>query len=335
MHGRRHGIHTFRRPGGAAVSTLALGALPFGAGVDEPTSFALLDRFVEAGGTFIDTADCYCFWVAGRTGRESEELLGRWLASRKNRDGLVISTKLGAQPDPELATTWPRNAEGLSAKTVRAAAEGSLRRLGTDHVDVLFAHLEDRSVDFVETVGAFADLVADGLIGQAGVSNHPTSRIKQARAAAVELGVPGYTAVQQRHSFLTPKPGASFEIQEAADDDLLALVRAQDDLSMMAYTALLEGALVREDRPLPRQYQTPQNERRRAALWRTAQEAGVTRAQLALAWVLRGDPQIIPVLGVSTLSQLDDALGAPAVPADALAALAVAVDEAEAEAGAE
>jgi aryl-alcohol dehydrogenase-like predicted oxidoreductase len=323
----------FGGPGGPRVSTLALGALGFGTNVDEATSFAILDRFREAGGTFLDTADCYSFWIDGATGRESEELLGRWLAARGCRDELAIATKLGAQPDPALGPTWPRNAEGLSAATVRAAAEGSLKRLGTDHVDVLFSHIEDPSVMFYETVGAFAELMAEGKVTVAGVSNHTTSHVKAARAAAQEMGVPGYTAVQQRHGYLRALPGASFPSpQEAADDELLALVHGAE-LSMMAYSALLAGAIVREDRPLTRQYQSPENAARLAALWRVADQAGVTRTQLALAWLLRGGTPIVPVLGVSSVAQLDEALGALTVPPDAIAALATAADEAVATLG--
>ncbi|NUR62315.1 MAG: aldo/keto reductase [Catenulispora sp.] len=318
-------------PGGPRISTLALGVMTFGAVVEEATSFAILDRFREAGGTFIDTADCYCFWIEGRTGRESEELLGRWLAARGCRDDVVLSTKVGAQPDPALAGTWPRNAEGLSNATVRAAADGSLERLRTDHVEILFAHIQDLSVELRETVGAFAELITDGKIGAAGVSNHPTSVIRTARAAAAELAVPPYTAVQQRHSFLRPRPGASFYgygPQVAADEELLALVRTSPDLSMMAYSFLIEGALVREDRPLPWQYDTAQNQARRQALWRVAAEAGVTRTQLALAWLLRGETDIVPIIGVSSVAQLDDALGALDVPPDAVAELVEAAEEA-------
>lgn len=313
---------TFGGPNGPRVSTLALGVMMFGTTIDEPTSFAILDRFREAGGTFLDTADCYAFWIDGATGRESEELLGRWLAARGCREEMVISTKLGAQPDPKLASTWPRNAEGLSAPVVRAAAEGSLQRLGTDHVEVLFSHIEDRSVRYHETVGAHAELIAEGKVAVAGVSNHPTSRIKRARAAAEELGVPGYTAVQQRHSYLRARPGASFTSpQEPADDELLAMVRA-GELSMMAYATLLEGSLVREDRPLDHNYQNPENEQRLKTLWRVAAEAGVTRTQLALAWLLHGDPAIVPVIGVSSVAQLDDCLAAVDVPREAVKALA-------------
>jgi aryl-alcohol dehydrogenase-like predicted oxidoreductase len=319
---------TFGGPNGPHVSTLALGVMMFGTTIDEPTSFAILDRFREAGGTFLDTADCYAFWIDGATGRESEDLLGHWLAARGCREEMVISTKLGAQPDPAHAATWPRNAEGLSAPVVRAAAEGSLRRLGTDHVEVLFSHIEDRSVTYHETAAAYAELIAEGKVAVAGVSNHPTSRIKRARAAAGELGVPGYTAVQQRHSYLRALPGASFSSpQEPADDELLAMVR-DGEVSMMAYSTLLEGTLVREDRPLDRNYQSPANEQRLKTLWSIAQQAGVTRTQLALAWLLHGDPAIVPILGVSSVAQLDDCLGAMDVPREAVKALAEALAEA-------
>ncbi|WP_194897759.1 aldo/keto reductase [Catenulispora pinisilvae] len=324
---------TFGGAAGPRVSTLALGAMMMGTRIDEPTSFAILDRFREAGGTFLDTADCYAFWVDGATGHESEDLLGRWLAARGCRAEMVIATKVGAQPDPAYSAPWPRDAEGLSAPAIRTAAEGSLARLGTDHVEVLFAHIEDKSVTFAETAGAFGELIAAGKAAVAGVSNHPTPHVKRARAAAEAQGVPGYTAVQQRHAYLRAVPGASFTSpQEPADDELLAMVRG-GELSMMAYATLLEGSLVRADRPLSREYQSPENQRRLEIMWRIADGAGVTRTQLALAWLLSGDPAIVPVVGVSSVAQLDDVLGAVDVPRAVVTALAEAVAETPAEAG--
>ncbi|WP_034263091.1 aldo/keto reductase [Actinospica robiniae] len=311
-------------PGGPQISTLCLGTLPFGSAVDEATSFAILDRFREAGGTFLDTADCYAFWREGCTGRESELLLGRWLADRGCRDELVISTKVGAQPVGTTGggnvgeLTWSRTAEGLSRRVVASATEGSLGRLGIERIDLLFAHIEDRNVEFVETVGAFGELIERGVVGMAGVSNHPTSRIRQARAAAAELGVPGYRVVQQRHSFLRPNPGASFTNQEAADEELLRYVGEQPDMSLMAYSVLQDGAFVRADRPIARQYQSPGNAERIRSLRKVAEQAGVTPNQLALAWLLRGTPAVVPVLGVSTVAQLEEALGACEVPAQAV-----------------
>lgn len=113
---------------GPLSSVLCLGALPFGTTVDETISFAILDRFVEAGGTFIDTANNYSFWIDGATGDESEALLGRWFAARRNRDRILLASKVGARPErPGLGL---EAAEGLSAKAIRAGIDGSLRRLG-------------------------------------------------------------------------------------------------------------------------------------------------------------------------------------------------------------
>lgn len=154
-------------------SPLVLGAMLFGITVDESTSFALLDRFVERGGVWIDTADCYSFWAsASGRGGESEALLGRWLTARPGmRDLVKISTKVGA--DPDKPGTWPANREGLSARVVREATHRSLDRLGTDRVDLLWAHMEDRTVPIEETVTAMSRLVDEGVADRIGASNHP------------------------------------------------------------------------------------------------------------------------------------------------------------------
>src|ERR1700744_2156270 len=133
------------------VSVLSLGAMLMGSRTDEATSFAILDRFVEAGGTFIDTSGNYAFWVHGTQGGESEELLGRWRRSRGVGDEIVIATKLGARPLAP-GTGFVDNPEGLSAKVIRASAEPSRERLGLDRLPLLYAHIEDPTVPLQETV---------------------------------------------------------------------------------------------------------------------------------------------------------------------------------------
>jgi aryl-alcohol dehydrogenase-like predicted oxidoreductase len=142
------------------VSVLSLGAMRFGTATDEAASFAILDRYVEAGGTFIDTADNYAFWANGTQGGESEELLGRWRRSRGVGDEIVIATKLGARPLAP-GTGYTDNAEGLSARVIRESAERSRDRLGMARLDLLYAHIEDPAVPLAETVEAFAVLVAE------------------------------------------------------------------------------------------------------------------------------------------------------------------------------
>ena len=171
------------------VSVLSLGAMHFGTATDEATSFAILDRYAEAGGTFIDTADNYAFWVNGTQGGESEELLGRWRHSRGAGDEIVIATKLGARPLAP-GTSYTDNAEGLSAPAIRKSAERSRDRLGMARLDLLYAHIEDPAVPLAETVEAFAALVAEGTVGLLGVSNHWAWRVERARnlASAAEIG---------------------------------------------------------------------------------------------------------------------------------------------------
>jgi aryl-alcohol dehydrogenase-like predicted oxidoreductase len=296
--------------GGPPASVLCLGALPFGTVVDEATSFAVLDRFVDAGGTFIDTSNNYSFWIDGATGDESEEMLGRWLRARPGvRDRIVLATKVGARPrQPGLGL---ESAEGLSAKAITAGMAGSLRRLGTDHVDLYYAHIEDRTVPVEETAGAFAELVARGDAGRLGCSNHATWRIEQARAAARDHGRPGYTCIQQRYSYLRPRPGVRLPENGHvhATDELLDYVRSEPDLSLMAYTTLLTGAYTRPER-LPEHYDHPGTTRRRAVLAQVAAELGLTPIQVVLAWVIDHDPPITPIVGITSPAQLEECLAA-------------------------
>src|SRR6266702_2831601 len=142
------------------VSVLSLGAMRFGTATDEATSFAILDRYVEAGGTFIDTADNYAFWANGTQGGESEELLGRWRRSRGIGDEIVIATKVGARPLAPATGFEGVALDGLSAKAIRESAERSMSRMGVARLDLMYAHIEDPAVLLAETVEGFAELVA-------------------------------------------------------------------------------------------------------------------------------------------------------------------------------
>jgi aryl-alcohol dehydrogenase-like predicted oxidoreductase len=294
---------------GLGVSALCLGTMYFGTTVGERQAFAILDRFTDAGGTFIDTANTYAFWVPGGTGAESEELLGRWLASRRARDRVVLATKVGALPDPPGAA-WPQHAEGLSDQVIRTQAVASMRRLGTDHLDVYYAHIEDRRTPLEDTVAAFGSLTTEGLVRVTGCSNHAAWRVATAREIATAAGLPGFSCVQQRHTYLRPRPDAGFGANPHISDELLDYARAEPDLTVLGYSVLLSGAYTRSDRPLPEQYDHADSRRRLEVLADVANELGATRNQVVLAWLLRGNPPTLPVLGVSSISQLDECLGA-------------------------
>jgi aryl-alcohol dehydrogenase-like predicted oxidoreductase len=303
MHHRRIG-----GPDGLDASALCLGALPFGSTVDEKESFAILDRFVEAGGTLVDTANNYVFWLDGSTCDESETTVGRWLASRSARDRIVLSTKAGARP--RVPGTGMETAEGLSAKALRAAVEGSLRRLGTDRVDLFWAHIEDRSVPLEETLDALDGIVRDGRAQILGCSNHATWRLERSRALAAQHGWTGYTCVQQRYSYLQPR----FDLPLPEDGhvhatpELLDYVADEPDLTLMSYTTLLNGAYTRPEKRLSAPYDHPGTPRRLAVLNEVADELGATANQVVTAWLIGGTPAVLPIVGVSSVAQLDEVL---------------------------
>ncbi|MEU0201155.1 MULTISPECIES: aldo/keto reductase [unclassified Streptomyces] len=295
------------------VSVLALGAMLFGSVTDEKTSFAVLDRYVEAGGTFIDTSDNYAFWTDGGQGGQSEELLGRWRRSRGIGDEIVIATKLGARPLAP-GSSYVDNREGLSAKVIRESAERSRERLGVEKLDLLYAHIEDHKVPLQETVEGFAALVAEGTVGLLGASNHATWRVERARALAAAAGLPGYEVLQYAHTLLRPRtdvPEGLFPDGSLghAGPDLLSYLRAEPGLTLVAYSPLLKGAYTRPER-LPADFDHPGTPPRLAALREVARETGATLNQVVLAWQLGGELPIIPLAGVSSVAQLEENLAA-------------------------
>jgi aryl-alcohol dehydrogenase-like predicted oxidoreductase len=298
------------------VSVLSLGTMHFGTATNEATSFAILDRYVEAGGTFIDTADNYAFWT-GTQGGESEELLGRWRRSRGAGDEIVIATKLGGRPLAP-GTSFIDNPEGLSAKVIRESSERSRDRLGMNRLDLLYAHIDDPSVPQGETVEAFAALVAEGTVGLLGVSNHWAWQVERARSLAAAAGLPGYEVLQYQHSYLRPRTDLPGErspdgMSGVAGGDLLSYLRAEPQLAMVAYSPLLKGGYVRQDKldgAEFAEYGHPGTPVRLAALREVAKDAGATVNQVVLAWLIGAEIPMIPLVGASSVAQLDDSLAA-------------------------
>lgn len=287
---------------------LALGAMFFGTKLDDAASFALLDAYVDAGGVWIDTADCYAFWVAPEGhGGQSEQVIGRWLAARPGvRDRVKLSTKVGAEPVTPGDFTVQR---GLSDAVVRAGLTGSLRRLGADRVELFWAHVEDPRTPLEETAAALGDLVDSGAAGAWAVSNHPAWKVERMRFANAVAGRPGPVALQHRFSYLTPRP--DHPVEGAANRFGMATPEmldycAEEGLELWAYTALLTGSYERADRPFAEEYRHPGSDARLAALDAVAAEVGATRSQAVLAWLVAHG--IRPILGGSTVEQLHDAL---------------------------
>ena len=301
------------------VSVLSLGAMMFGTTIDEPTSFAILDRYVEAGGTFIDTSNNYAYWVNHTQGGESEDLLGRWRRSRGVGDEIVIATKLGARPVRAgisfAEASKPSGVEGTSPAVIRESVERSRERLGVSRIDLLYAHLDDMGVPQHDVVAAFAELVGEGAVGLLGASNHWAWRVERARTLAAAAGLPGYEVLQYHHTYLrrrTDLPGRRAVDGEPgiASGDLLSYVRATPELTLVAYSALLGGGYVREDKPLESDLDHPGTPVRLAALREVAKETGATVNQVVLAWLIGGEVPMIPLISASSVEQLDESLAA-------------------------
>jgi aryl-alcohol dehydrogenase-like predicted oxidoreductase len=295
------------------VSVLSLGAMLMGSRTNEATSFAILDRYVEAGGTFIDTSGNYAFWVHGTQGGESEELLGRWRRSRGIGDEIVIATKVGARPLAP-STGFETALDGLSAKAIRESAERSMARMGVARLDLMYAHIEDPAVPLSETVEGFAELVSTGFVGLLGVSNHWAWRMERARALAAAAGLPGYEVLQYCHTYLrqradSPSLWSPDGEPGAAGPDLLSYVRSSG-LPLVAYSPLLSGAYGRPDKPLGPEFDHAGTPRRLAALQAVAAETGATANQVVLAWLMGGELPVIPLVGASSVAQLEESLGA-------------------------
>ncbi|MBL0885320.1 aldo/keto reductase [Myceligenerans indicum] len=290
---------------------LALGAMKFGTTVDERTAFALLDQFMDAGGTWIDTADCYAFWdSASGHGGQSEEVLGRWLAARPGiRDRVRISTKFGAEPS--VAGQWPASRTGLGGTAIRTQLERSLGRLGTDHVDLAWAHMEDRKIPVTDVADAMSALHDDGLAARLGMSNHASWRVATARIRALGQGREPVSALQHSYSYLHPRPGTPSPDHRFGflSDDHLDLA-ATDGLEIWAYTPLLSGAYDNPAKEIPEHFGHPGTVRRLAALGEAADAVGLTRGQVVLAWLAGHAPAVRPILGGSKPEQLTAAIAA-------------------------
>jgi aryl-alcohol dehydrogenase-like predicted oxidoreductase len=303
-------------PSARKVSVLSLGAMRFGTMTDEVTSFAILDRYVAAGGNFIDTSNNYLYFVHGTQGGESEALLGRWRASRGIGDEIVIATKVGARPVAP-ATGFDAPREGLSRAAIREASERSRERLGVQRIDLYYAHVPDQTgVPLDEQAAAFAELVADGTVGLLGLSNHWAWQVERARGLAAAAGTAGADVLQYHHTYLrmrTDIPDLRFSPDGeigVADGSILSYLRAEPGIALVAYSPLLNGAYTRPDRELDRGYDHPGTRARLTALDQVVQETGATANQVVLAWLIGGGLPVVPLIGASSIGQLDESLAA-------------------------
>jgi aryl-alcohol dehydrogenase-like predicted oxidoreductase len=299
------------------VSNLCLGTMQFGWTADEAASFEVMDAFVDAGGNFIDTADIYSRWSKGNPGGVSEEIIGRWMKDRGNRDSIVLATKVRGE-------MWDGpDGEGLSRSHITRAVEDSLRRLQVDTIDLYQTHWPDTNVLIEETLDVFGELVAGGKVRYIGVSNYPTSHMQAAMDAAGN-GRPAFVSLQPHYNLVWR---AEYESKKAE-------WCAENKIAVIPYSPLEGGFLTgkyRRDQPLPdsqragnvRKVMTEDGFRVVDALDAVAAAHSVSLSAVALSWLLTRPAVVSPIIGANSTAQLNDLLPASdlALTADELAAL--------------
>jgi aryl-alcohol dehydrogenase-like predicted oxidoreductase len=289
--------------GGSGIKTvpLMLGGNVFGWTADEATSFALLDRFVEAGGSLIDTADVYSAWGPGSKGGESETVIGAWIKARRNRDRVQIATKVGHLPIDGVS--------GLSAGHIAKAIDNSLLRLGTDHVDLYFAHLDDDKVPFEETLGAFDALVKAGKVRSIGASNIKADRLAEALAVSDANGLARYTVLEPEYNL----------VSRAGYDGALQDLCVAQNIGVVPYFGLASGFLTGKYRTAEDvgagsrgakaiKFLEGKGKPVLAAMDEIAAESGASLTAIALAWLAEQPGITAPIASATSVAQLEEVL---------------------------
>lgn len=282
------------------VFPLALGGNVFGWTADQNESFAVLDAYTAAGGNFVDTADSYSAWVDGNSGGESETVLGQWLAARGNRDDVVLATKVSQHPQ------YP----GLSAANIKAAADASLRRLGTDHIDLYYTHFDKPEVPVEEIIGALDELVKAGKVRYIAASNISAERLAASLEFSDREGLARYVALQPHYN-LVSRDTYEGELRDLAERAGLAAV---------PYYALAAGFLTGKYRPgtdvdspraggAAKHLETERGRRVLAVLDEIAAAHEAPVATVALAWLAARPTVAAPIASARTVEQLPALLG--------------------------
>ena len=284
------------------IAPLVLGGNVFGWTADRDTSFAVLDAFVAAGGTMIDTADLYSSWVPGHVGGESERVIGEWLKTGGKRDKVQIATKVGMLPG--------EGGKGLAPARIAAAADESLMRLGIERIDLYFAHEDDDAVRQEDALAAFGKLIDAGKVRALGASNFHAMRLKSANDAAKAHGLPHYQVLQPEYN-LVSRHKFEGELQDYC---------VVHDIGVVPYYGLASGFLTgkyRSTADLGKSVRGGQmgellegkGTAVLAAMDEVAADTGATLAQIALAWLAAQPGVTASIASATSVAQMDELAG--------------------------
>lgn len=288
---------------GLKVSELCLGTMQFGWTTDEAAGFEVMDAFVEAGGNFIDTADVYSSWAENNPGGVAEQIIGRWMKERSNRQDIVLATKVRGK-------MWEGpNGEGLSRAHIMRAVEDSLRRLDTDYVDLYQTHWFDADTPIDETLRVLEDLVRQGKVRYIGASNYPAWRLMESLWSAEVNGAPRYDSLQPHYN-LAHRDDFERELKEVCERYEIGVIpysplaggflTGKYDREVVPESARAEGA--------KKKYFNEKGWRVLDAVRQVAEQAGSTPAAVALGWLLSQPVISSPIVGANSVEQLKGSL---------------------------
>lgn len=281
------------------VAPLAFGGNVFGWTVDQPTSFQLLDAFVDAGFNLLDTADVYSRWKPGHHGGESESIIGQWMKEKGNRSKIVVATKVGMDLGD--------GKKGLSRKYIFQAVEDSLRRLQTDYIDLYQSHMDDKETPLEETLQAYAELIQQGKVRAIGASNYEAARLKEALETSRRLSIPTYVSLQPQYN-LYDRIGFEKELEPLC---------LKENIGVISYYSLASGFLTgkyRSQKDLGKStrgakagsYLSERGMRILRALDSVAETHRVVPASIALAWLMARKSVTAPIASATNLDQLKE-----------------------------
>lgn len=288
---------------GLQVAPLCLGGNVFGWTADEEASFGVLDAYAAAELNFIDTADIYSVWASGHTGGESETMIGKWLARSGKRQQMIIATKVGGPMSP--------NVKGLRKPYIIRSVEDSLRRLGTDYIDLYQSHFDDPDTPFEETLEAFTSLQKQGKVRAIGASNITAERLEEALRVSEDHGLAAYHSLQPHYNLCER---ALFE--GPLEDTCLT-----HGLGVIPYYSLASGFLTGKYRPgtevtnraRGKNVEKYMNDRGfgiLAALDQVAQRQVATTGQVALAWLMARPSITAPIASATSSPQIKELIAA-------------------------
>jgi aryl-alcohol dehydrogenase-like predicted oxidoreductase len=284
---------------GLQIAPLALGGNVFGWTIDQNTSFAVLDAFVDFGFNLVDTANIYSTWVPGHQGGESETIIGQWLTATGKRDKIVLATKVGMEMGD--------GSKGLKKENIFKSVEDSLRRLQTDHIDLFQSHADDEETPLEETLSAYDGLIKQGKVRAIGASNYTAGRLRQALDVSATKNIPGYVSLQPEYN-LYDRAGFEAELESLCLDK---------NLGVISYFSLASGFLTgkyRSEADLGKsargggigKYLNNRGSRILAALDEVSAAHGVPLATVALAWLIQRPAITAPIASATSVAQLTD-----------------------------